>query len=84
MSLILVGDNSWVPILRKLTSTELFINAELYSHHSILFSSIVEKHSEFHNSLKCLPGSQGICIQVENFIFMYFCEFFADSMILFL
>ena len=50
VSLILVGDNSWVPILRKLTSVELFINAKFYSQHP-LFSTIVEKHGEFHNSL---------------------------------
>ena len=57
MSLILVGDNSLVPILRKLTSIELFMNAEFYSQHP-LFSFIVEKHSEFHNSLKnLLPWS---------------------------
>ena len=53
VSLILVGDNSWVPILKKLTSVELFINATFYSQHP-LFSTIVEKHSEFHNSIKNL------------------------------
>ncbi|CAB4025118.1 Hypothetical predicted protein [Paramuricea clavata] len=53
VSLVLVGDNSLVPILRKLTSIELFMNANFYSQHP-LFLSIVEKHSEFSNSLKNL------------------------------
>ena len=49
----MVGDNSLIPILRNLTSIELFTNAHFYSQHP-LFSSIVEKHSEFENSLKNL------------------------------
>ena len=53
VSLVLVGDNSLVPILRKLTSIELFMNANFYSQHP-LFLSIVENHSEFSDSLKNL------------------------------
>ena len=57
MSLLLVGDNSQVQILRILTSIELFVNATFYSHR-LSFLSPVDKHAEYFSNInKLLPMS---------------------------
>ena len=53
MSLLLVGDNSLVQILRILTSIELFVNVSFYSHR-LSFLSPVDKHAEYFSNINNL------------------------------
>ena len=53
VSLVLVGDNSLVQILRILTSIELFVHAKFYSQHSC-FTSPLDKHAEYFSNINNL------------------------------
>ena len=72
MSLLLVGDNSLVQILRILTSIEIFVNAMFYSR-QLSFLSPVDKHAEYFSNINnFLPMSVSQqSIDIYMYIYMY-------------